>query len=664
MRRHYTRGKENQSSPPAVHVSEPFDFRLIAHVECDPNTGLYKGIDEFMTRAVIPRGRRSPDKSSSAPPPALPLPPLRSFSEHRADQSSRESSPTATPIPSPPRASRPTVDSPRQSPGRQKAPQVSGNKPPLGNQRRSPSSAKSQVSRPFRMRHEVHVCVDPENPTGFAGLPRAWETILMYSGILPDEAAANPEAVIDVLNFSKSSDPTIGGRQDVRDSLSRALPPIFLEKMQTPSLTSFDDASDDLFSRSDSYHVELTDAESPPPRTVASNHAPSGDRTPPPFPFANVERRRGSPSHSPSPQKEVETCVVNELDSDYMESFIGAERRQNLPDAIPEDLDANFRHDDPNKLFTRMEQIGEGSCGNVFRAVDSNGRFVALKKVKPENERDWKLYKFEVQVMQDHQDSDNLVECYDSFRCGNELWIVMEYVSAGTLADLLLGRRLPAPAHGRQSASSSCASAQMERMEESVIAYICREVLKGLDSLHSIRRLHRDIKGDNILLDMDGSVKVADFGFCAELSKRSGKRNTVVGTPFWMAPEVIRGCNYDCKADMWSTGILAYECAEGKPPHIDVSPIRAMFLIATQGVPELSDARQWSRELRDFIRSCCAMKAADRPSAQQALAHPFIAQACEAADAASFFSEALEQRMVSRRKAVSRVLKSSGFREE
>ncbi|CAN8065478.1 unnamed protein product [Agarophyton chilense] len=634
MRRRHARGKENHPSPPSVHISEPFDFRLVAHVECDPNTGLYKGIDEFMTRAVIPRGRRSPDNTKS--PPALPLPPLRSFSEHYTELSSLESSPTSTPHESPIRTRRPvtkTVPRPKQS---------------AEVKRRGSPGSKSQVSRPIRMRHEVHVFVDPQNPTGFAGLPRAWETILMYSGILPDEAAANPEAVIDVLNFSKTSDPSLGVRKEVHNSLSRALPPIVLERMEIPGMASFDDATDEIFSRPISCRTETPNTSSPQ-RKINSGRSKPVYRTPPSFPLANISNLVRPPSQSQAqttpPQKEVETCVVNELDSDYMESFIGAERRQNLPDAIPEHLDANFREDDPHKLFKRMEHIGEGSCGNVFRAVDRNGRFVALKKVKPENERDWKLYKFEVHVMQENHDSDNLVECYDSFRCGNELWIVMEYVSAGTLADLLLGRRVPTPnAHRGRASASSSGAVQIEPMDESVVAYICREALKGLQSLHTTRRVHRDIKGDNVLLDMDGSVKVADFGFCAQLSNRSGKRNTVVGTPFWMAPEVIRGCNYDCKVDIWSTGVLAFECAEGRPPHIDVSPIRAMFLIATQGAPALSNPQQWSRELRDFIRTCCAIKAADRPTAEQALAHPFIAKACEQVNAAEFFGEALEQR--------------------
>lgn len=473
----------------------------------------------------------------------------------------------------------------------------------------------------------------------------------MYSGILRHEAMANPEVVIDVLNFSKTSDPTVQATTDVRASLSKALPPIFLDTFATPSITSFDDAADDFFSSSDSYHAEMADDRTPP-RRIRSSHAHPPDSTPPPFSLSDQESLPTPISPSPSPQKEVETFVVNELDSDYMESFIGAERRQNLPDGIPENLDPTFREDDPHNLFKRMERIGEGSCGSVYRAIDGNGRFVALKKVKPENKRDWKLYKFEVQVMQDRYDSDALVECYDAFRCKNELWIVMEYVSAGTLADLLSGRRTQGVS-GRNSRARA-STAVVEAMDEGIIAYICREVLKGLHSLHTIRRVHRDIKGDNVLLDMDGSVKVADFGFCAELSRGSGKRNTVVGTPFWMAPEVIRGSNYDCKVDIWSTGVVAFECAEGKPPHIDVSPIRAMFLIATQGAPELSDAGKWSEELRDFIRRCCEVKAANRPTAREALTHPFIQKACDPADAAAFFNEEWESRMQRRRTVMSR----------
>lgn len=469
----------------------------------------------------------------------------------------------------------------------------------------------------------------------------------MLSGILRDEAIANPEAVIDVLNFSKAAhahSDNVNLEDDAGGS-AKALPPICLEKLNTPSMTSFDDGTD-------SFHLELPSASSQTSSEVPSRQTNLFDSFA--SRFEDRERVVAPPRFSADGEKHVETIVVNELNSDFMESFIGAERKIDLPDGIPDYVDASFRQDDPSKLFSRMELIGEGSCGNVYRAVDQEGRFVALKKVKPENKRDWKLYKFEVHVMQEQMASENLVDCYDAFRHGNELWMVMEYVSAGTLADLLASRRSDSIHSGdddlAQKDGESCADGRGDApMHESVIAFICREVLRGLDSLHSIRRVHRDIKGDNVLLDMDGSVKVADFGFCAELSKRSGKRNTVVGTPFWMAPEVIRGSNYDCKVDIWSTGILALECAEGKPPHLGVSPIRAMFLIATQGAPKLPGAGVWSEDLRDFINQCCSLASPDRPSAAQALKHPFIEKSCSQGDAAAFFNEACEQRWKSKR---------------
>lgn len=657
------RGKENLTASSPVHVSEPSDFRLIAHVECDPNTGHYKGIDEFMTIATLPRGKRSPIKSPMKLQ-SLPLPPTRSVASLQAlhSASSSVSATISNPLVSCDEATSP-CDAPRSvtdihtlkdahvnsgsnvgitaSPSAARPP-----RPPAKVIRTSPvtppsrraTAGRTNVSRPIRTKHVVHVRLDPQNPTGFAGLPLAWENILMLSGILHHEAMANPEAVIDVLNFSKTahSSPQIDG---ISPS-PRALPPIQLDNL--PSITSFDDASDGPLHSS---HPTASSSSC----SSAQNSDFVDDQRDTPNTGGSAMITDVSPRSSTTPTKMHESCAPDELNSDFMENFIGAERKINLPDGIPDYVDANFRQDDPNTLFSRLELIGEGSCGNVFRAIDRDGKFVALKKVRPENERDWKLYKFEVHVMQDQTNSENLVVCYDAFRHDDELWMVMEYVSAGTLADLLSGRRaamhaMRATDHHRGLDETLCGG-----MDESVIAFICREVLRGLDSLHSIRRVHRDIKGDNVLLDLDGSVKVADFGFCAELSKRLGKRNTVVGTPFWMAPEVIRGANYDTKIDIWSTGILALECAQGKPPHLGVSPIRAMFLIATQGAPDLPKNAKWSDELCDFIQKCCSVKPSCRPSARQALMHPFISKACSKEDAAAFFNEACEERIRIRR---------------
>lgn len=632
------RNKENLFHPLNVQVSEPTDFSHVAHVECDPHTGLYKGMDEFMTLAVLPKHRRSPQKH---PQPAsiderLPLPAVLPFvdpdeppsppPEPERPISVGGAKPPTTAVKVSPSARPPSAN---QKPPR-KAVKVSAGKPPRG---RKTSPGKALVGRPTQWKHEVHVRVDPNNPTGFSGLPGAWETILMYSGIERSEAMENPQVVIDVLNFSKRAEE---GGTSRRESVRRMFPPILLEKIKTPSITSFDDGSDE-------YLVdELLEAGS-----LSSSGIGAGalDETALTRKRSEIKPQGRSEPVRPQPETDhrltFETSqtaftgeVVDEPSSEYMENLIGSERKVDLPDGVPEELNnIRFREDNPYQLFSRMERIGEGSSGNVFRAVDKEGRFVALKKVRPENNRDWHLYKFEVHVMQDQTDAENLVQCFDAFRYRGELWIVMEYVSAGTLADLLAARMQ-----------------ERQTLDEGVIAYICREVLLGLDAMHNVRRVHRDIKGDNILLDLDGSVKIADFGFCAELSNNCNKRNTVVGTPYWMAPEVIRGSDYDTKVDIWSVGILAVECAEGKPPRLDCSPIRAMFLIATRGAPEFADKNRWSEELRDFVGLCCRVEGSTRPSAGELLRHSFMKKACGQEVAAGVFGEGLELRRKSRRK--------------
>lgn len=633
-------GKENVWS--SVQISPPSNFQQLAHVECDPNTGVYRGMNEFMAIATTPRGRRSPSRVRTAPAALIPAPvPDRPEIKRRSFSSAGAAKPSSAKPPKPTPRMRSTGHGETLEPTR--------------------ASHSNVVTRPFRMRHEVHVRLDPENPTGFSGLPRAWETILMYSGILRDEALANPEAVIDVLNFSKLSEPSAAAANDSHSSLSRALPPIRLSQPQTPSLTSFDDCSTDSFlprsAASSSALVEpISPAVSDPPSLLlpgnhngseevgAAGSATGADAQDFSHPRISIRRRRarsgaGTEKLSAKAEENANALQLEDLEDDdeqdvarrrrsesvtsaEMEKLIGSDRFVNLPDAIPDGFSLNIREDDPRALFSRIEQIGEGSSGAVYRAVDSDGRFVALKRVRPQNKRDWQLYMFEVHVMQDQRAAHNLVDCYDAFREGPHLWIVMEFMSAGTLADLLT----------------------TDSMQESVIAYVCKEVLKGLADLHQLKRVHRDIKSDNTLLDMDGRVKVADFGFCAELTKTSGKRNTVVGTPFWMAPEVIRGSDYDTKVDVWSTGILALECAEGRPPHLDCPPIRAMFLIATKGAPALSEPGKWSAEMRDFIESCCAVNPLARPNAETALKHPFLARACDPAEAALAFAEAAEKR--------------------
>ncbi|KRT82099.1 protein kinase, partial [Oryctes borbonicus] len=157
------------------------------------------------------------------------------------------------------------------------------------------------------------------------------------------------------------------------------------------------------------------------------------------------------------------------------------------------------------------------------------------------------------------------------------------------------------------------------------IATILCDILKGLEYLHSRLRIHRDIKAANILLNTEGHAKLADFGVAGQLSGTLAKRNTVTGTPFWMAPEVIQEMGYNCAADIWSLGITALEMAEGKPPYGDMHPMRAIFMIPTKPPPSFSEPDQWSSEFIDFVGACLIKNPDGRATASKLLKFPFVA---------------------------------------
>jgi len=280
---------------------------------------------------------------------------------------------------------------------------------------------------------------------------------------------------------------------------------------------------------------------------------------------------------------------------------------------------------DPSRksLYTDLNKIGEGAAGEVFLAnCSSKSEKVAIKTM-PINTENMKLLCTEITIMKSSKHA-NIVEYIDSFVVdNNKLWVVMELMDGGCLTDVL---------------------EQFEhvRLSEAQIAYVCLMTLKALGYIHNTHRIHRDIKSDNILLNSKGAVKIADFGYAAQLTEERSKRQTVVGTPYWMAPELIRGHDYGTKVDIWSLGIMLMEMVQGEPPYMEFPPLRALFLITTKGIPPLTNVNDWSPELVDFFNKCLDKEVESRPSAAQLLEHKFLTTACSDRDFSPIIKEARE----------------------
>lgn len=256
----------------------------------------------------------------------------------------------------------------------------------------------------------------------------------------------------------------------------------------------------------------------------------------------------------------------------------------------------------PEEVFDVLEKLGEGSYGCVFKAhYKETGEIVAIKQVPVESDLQ-EIIK-EISIMQ-QCNSPHVVRYYGSYFKNSDLWIVMEYCGAGSVSDIIRIRN--------------------KTLTEEESATILQSTLKGLEYLHFMRKIHRDIKAGNILLNSEGQAKLADFGVAGQLTDTMAKRNTVIGTPFWMAPEVIQEIGYNCVADIWSLGITTIEMAEGKPPYADIHPMRAIFMIPTNPPPTFRNPELWSPQFQSFVSQCLVKNPETRATATQLLQHPFI----------------------------------------
>lgn len=521
------------------------------------------------------------------------------------------------------------------------------------------SSKRPEISTPYDPVHLTHVGFNA-NTGEFTGLPREWQQLLQDSGISRQDQEKNPQAVMEIVKFYQE------GRADDGSAV--------WEKMGGIKPTA-------VTSSSSSFTAEYASpraAPAPPKKPTTS--APQSYRAPPPPPSSgsstsgldrttstrlpskspsapgSVSRSNttGGPRRSPIPQQQASqqppsTAPYNTSPSSTPKmapmspkvtpispsrapppppssggsapavyhpkmaqpgSGTPTPRRREKKDkdkAKDEDVVRRLQQictdADPTKLYRNLVRIGQGASGGVYTAYQVGTNLsVAIKQMDLEKQPKKDLIINEILVMRSSRHP-NIVNYIDSFLHKNELWVVMEYMEGGSLTDVVTANL----------------------MTEGQIAAVSRETCQGLEHLHRHGVIHRDIKSDNVLLSLTGDIKLTDFGFCAQISDPAhAKRTTMVGTPYWMAPEVVTRKEYGPKVDIWSLGIMAIEMVEGEPPYLNQNPLKALYLIATNGTPTIANPESLSSTFRDYLARTLEVDAEKRPDAAQLLQHPFF----------------------------------------
>ncbi|XP_011763131.1 serine/threonine-protein kinase PAK 4 isoform X2 [Macaca nemestrina] len=419
-----------------------------------------------------------------------------------------------------------------------------------------------EISAPSNFEHRVHTGFD-QHEQKFTGLPRQWQSLI-------EESARRPKPLIDPACITSiqpgapkgephdvaPNGPSAGGLAVPQSSSSSSRPPTRARGAPSPGVLGPHASEPQL---------------APPAHTPAAPAAPAAPAVP-------------GPPGPRSPQREPQRVSH--------EQFRAA-------------LQLVVDPGDPRSYLDNFIKIGEGSTGIVCIAtVRSSGKLVAVKKMDLRKQQRRELLFNEVVIMRDYQ-HENVVEMYNSYLVGDELWVVMEFLEGGALTDIVTHTR----------------------MNEEQIAAVCLAVLQALSVLHAQGVIHRDIKSDSILLTHDGRVKLSDFGFCAQVSKEVPRRKSLVGTPYWMAPELISRLPYGPEVDIWSLGIMVIEMVDGEPPYFNEPPLKAMKMIRDNLPPRLKNLHKVSPSLKGFLDRLLVRDPAHRATAAELLKHPFLAKA-------------------------------------
>ncbi|TFK73767.1 Pkinase-domain-containing protein [Pluteus cervinus] len=509
-------------------------------------------------------------------------------------------------------------------------------------------SKRVEISTPYDPVHLTHVGFN--SSTGeFTGLPKEWQQLLQESGISRTDQEKHPQAVMEIVKFYQE------GHGDVWDKLGNVgngltLEPShggsahksFMEEGFQNPRTPPPPPKKPVSTSASSSNVSVPQAYRPAP-TPATTVIPSLDRSTsqrapakPTKPSealgrANTTRDKRAPSTAGTgtestikvastssaangarerdpraPQNQPQSAAASSLAKTA--GVATPRRREKKVDKdkdgdIIKRLQAICTDADPTKLYRNLIKIGQGASGGVYTAYQvGTNMSVAIKQMDLDKQPKKDLIINEILVMRASRHP-NIVNYIDSFLYKNDLWVVMEYMEGGSLTDVVTANL----------------------MTEGQIAAVSRETAQGLEHLHRHGVIHRDIKSDNVLLSLVGDIKLTDFGFCAQISDpQHSKRTTMVGTPYWMAPEVVTRKEYGPKVDIWSLGIMAIEMIEGEPPYLNQNPLKALYLIATNGTPQIANPENLSAVFTDYLAKTLEVDAEKRPTATQLLQHPFF----------------------------------------